>query len=190
MAVIVDATFDTDLEAHAAWYGCQIARDTGDAYSPPASLLATTTEAFGSAVMRMETPAVVTAPGTNYTFRVRYREAVATMPAVAWRVRWIDAGNALIREDTIDMPRSAEWAEASGTLTAPETAARVEWRFTWSVSAAGPAFRIDNILVASVDAPAGARAYRWNGTAWVPLADPLRWDGMGWQPTAPVEVIA
>jgi hypothetical protein len=125
-----------------------VAHQTGSAHGGTGSLLLTTTEAFGSAVQLDNYPGFTgVIAGTEYDVSLWYREAVATMPAVTWNVRWRDESGTVLRTDVMSLARQAAWTEAGGTFTAPAGATRVDWTFTWSASAVGPAFQIDDVAV-------------------------------------------
>ncbi|GAB3962594.1 hypothetical protein GCM10029978_018400 [Actinoallomurus acanthiterrae] len=136
----------SSISPYAAWYGADVAYRTGDAHGGTGSLQMTTTATSGSAVQLDNFPGYAgVIAGKTYKASLWYREAVATMPAVTWNVRWRDESGTVLRTDAISLARQTAWTEAGGTFTAPTGATRVDWTLTWSTSATGPAFQIDDV---------------------------------------------
>lgn len=130
------------------WYGAEVVRQTGEAHGGTGSLQLTTTGGSGSGVALDNFPGYSgVIAGTDYQVSLWYREAVATMPAVTWNVRWRDESGTVLRTDAISLARAATWTEAAGTFTAPAGATRVDWTFVWNAGTTGPAFQIDDVAV-------------------------------------------
>lgn len=148
MAVIQNHGFETNTNNHVAWFGCTVERSTADFRSGVASLLCTSNAAFGSGIQLDNFPyfSGVT-PGQQYDFTVWYREAVALMPDATWNIEWRDSGVAVIRTDTISLPRATEWTQVAGRFTAPAGTVTVSWNFQFSVTLAGPAIRFDDLIL-------------------------------------------
>ncbi|MFC4112630.1 right-handed parallel beta-helix repeat-containing protein [Nonomuraea zeae] len=129
------------------WWGSSVARQTGDAHGGTGSLQMTSTQS-GSAVALDNYPGYSgVIAGTSYQVSLWYRQAVATMPAVTWNVRWRDESGTVLRTDAISLAPKTAWTEAAGTFTAPAGTTRVDWTFVWTASGAGPAFQIDDVAV-------------------------------------------
>lgn len=155
MTVLVNATFEVDTDHHITWFSSTVVRDSGDAHSGSWSLLSTSTAAFGSGVALDNYPyfsGVVA--GTSYDCSVWYKESTATMPTTTWNLKWYDSAVTLLRTDTISLPRVTAWTNAAGTFISPTGAVTLGWDFQFSTSAAGPAFRLDDLLIQTTPAAA------------------------------------
>ncbi|MFB4271578.1 right-handed parallel beta-helix repeat-containing protein [Nonomuraea sp. GTA35] len=148
---ITEQDFESGSTApYAAWYGAGLAHRTGGAHGGTGSLEMTSTQGSGSAVALDNFPGYSgVIAGKSYDVSLWYREAVATMPAVTWNVRWRDESGTVLRTDAISLAQKSAWTEAAGTFTAPAGATRVDWTFVWKASTAGPAFQIDDVAVRS-----------------------------------------
>ncbi|MBE1592150.1 right-handed parallel beta-helix repeat-containing protein [Nonomuraea angiospora] len=136
------------VSPYAPWYGATVAHQTGGAHGGTGSLQMTSAQASGSAVALDNFPGYSgVVAGTSYQVSLWYREAVATMPAVTWNVRWRDESGTVLRTDAISLARKTAWTEAAGTFTAPAGTTRVDWTFVWNASIAGPAFQIDDVAI-------------------------------------------
>lgn len=154
MAIIFSAGFEVNTDHHIDWFSTTTTRDTGDAHTGVASLLSATSAAFGSAVQLDNFPYYPVTAGSSYDFEVWYKESTATMPTVSWNLSWRQSdGSTVISTDTISMPRSTTWTKVSGTFVAPALSVHIFWAFQWSASAAGPAVRLDDLLVQDTPAP-------------------------------------
>ena len=148
MAVIENSTFEANAENLVTWFGCSAVRDSGAAHGGTWSLLSTTATGGGSGVQLDNFPYYpgITV-GNQYDFELWYIESTATMPTVTWNVMFYnEAGTQQGTTQTISMPRQTSWTKVTGTFTAPTGATRVGWSFTWNAGAAGPAFRVDDLL--------------------------------------------
>ncbi|MFC5822448.1 right-handed parallel beta-helix repeat-containing protein [Nonomuraea insulae] len=136
------------ISPYAPWYGSGVAHQTGGAHGGTGSLQLTSTQSGGSAVALDNYPGYSgVVAGTSYDVSLWYREAVATMPAVTWNVRWRDESGTVLRTDAISLAQKTAWTKAAGTFTAPAGTTRVDWTFVWNASNAGPAFQIDDVAI-------------------------------------------
>lgn len=148
MAIIENQAFETNLGVYAPWFGCTVARDNGAAHGGSWSMLATTTDMSGAAVLTNNFPYYSITAGNSYDFSVWYIESTATMPTVTWELRWYDSGVTQLSMNTISLPRATSWTQASGTFTAPANAVTLGWDFFWITGVSGSqAVRFDDVLV-------------------------------------------
>ncbi|MEV5751458.1 carbohydrate binding domain-containing protein [Actinoallomurus sp. NPDC052308] len=146
---IVEQDFESSsVSPYAPWYSASVTHQTGDAHGGSGSLRMTTDQASGSAIQLDNYPGYTgVVAGTSYRASLWYKEAVATMPAVTWNVRWRDESGTVLRTDPVTLARETTWTEAAGTFTAPAGATRVDWTFTWNAGQTGPAFQIDDLAL-------------------------------------------
>ena len=138
------AVHDFELGPYEAWYGASVSGVLGGANSGAGSLKLTTTDPWGSAVQ-------ISYPGyavveDSYDFSLAYKSDTG-MPSVNWNIRWRDTTGAVLRSDVVALPNNAAWTPVNGTFVAPVGATHVDWTFTWSASAAGPAVQVDDLTV-------------------------------------------
>lgn len=147
MAIIKNATFETNTDNHVSWFSSTVARDSGNAHGGTWSLLVTQTDAFAGVQLDNFPYYPGITAGNNYDFQLWYIEQTATMPTVTWQINWYDnAGTGVGTASTISMPRATSWTLATSTVTAPTGALRVGWTFATSAGN-GSAWRIDDLLV-------------------------------------------
>ncbi|MCF6466840.1 right-handed parallel beta-helix repeat-containing protein [Nonomuraea sp. MG754425] len=145
---IAEHDFESDSTSpYTPWWGSSVTRLTGDAHGGTGSLQMTSTESSSAVALDNYPGYSGVIAGTSYHVSLWYRQAVATMPAVTWNVRWRDESGTVLRTDAISLDPKTAWTEAAGTFTAPAGTTRVDWTFVWTASGAGPAFQIDDVAV-------------------------------------------
>lgn len=144
----LDITFEADTNNHVPWFSSTVTRDNGDARTGSHSLLISSAAPQSAGVQLDNGPGFTgVIAGQSYNFSVWYREVTATMPEVRWIIAWRRDDSTLIRSDSVLMPRATTWSQAADRFIAPTGASRLNWYFVWPVNAAGPAFRIDDLLI-------------------------------------------
>jgi len=144
--VIKHADFETGADNHKTWYGCTIARSGTNPIAGSWSLEVNAEGAFWGADLDNYPGFSGVVAGQDYECSVSYVEVAGTTPTVAWGLEW-NAGGAVVRTDTVLMPRSVSVATVTQTFTAPATATHVRWFFNTETAPTGSAIRLDSVIV-------------------------------------------
>lgn len=153
MAIVKNATFETDVDELIIWFSCTVTRINTDSHGGSWSLETVQTADFAGVQLNNHPYYVITG-GNTYDFSVWYKEGTATMPTVNWNLSWRqNDGNTVEGTNQIQLARATSWTNATGTFTAPAAAARLAYTFE-TTTGNGSAWRLDDILVQ--DAVTGA----------------------------------
>jgi hypothetical protein len=146
VATIASHDFASGVLPYEGWFGSSIAHNTSDGHTANGCLAVTMTDSFSGVDTTGVTFPVVA--GNSYDFACWYKELTATMPTVGWNLIWQDNTNSTLRTDQVSLARATSWTSASTSVTAPAGAVTLLWTFTTTSGGAGPAYLLDDILIA------------------------------------------
>lgn len=153
MSTIVSSGFEDGVDNHQVWFNSTVTQDNADANTGTFSLLVVMADSFSGVQLGNFPYYSGVTGGNSYDCSVWIKEATATMPTVVWNLQWYDVSVALLRTDSVNLLRATAWTQTSSTFTAPAGAVTLGWTFTTTTGGAGPAYRLDDLLIADHVSP-------------------------------------
>ncbi|MEV0622320.1 right-handed parallel beta-helix repeat-containing protein [Nonomuraea sp. NPDC050404] len=129
------------------WYSADVAVSTQEAHSGTGSLCVTVTSGSGWGIALSNWPGFTAEAGGK---RISYwgRQGAGAITGVTLRMKWFDAGQALLRTDLVPLTGlTASWQQATGNVTAPDGTATVQLEFYGGSGTANDSVYLDDLRI-------------------------------------------